>query len=76
MYHPDLHTAPGYNPVEIPDDPGLIHQMEETGWGVVEPPEQTDPALAAVQPGATYVVKNPEAEAEKPARVRKSTKSD
>lgn len=50
--------------------------MVDTGWGIVEDPEQTDPSKAAVQPDATYVVKNPEPEAEKPARVRKSTKTD
>lgn len=75
MYHPDLDTLPGYNPVEIADDEGLIRTMVDAGWGVVEPPEQTDPALAAVQPGATYVVKNPEPEPEKPVR-RTTKKSD
>ena len=75
MYHPDLATMPDYNPVEVADDPGLIAQMEATGWGIVEPPEQTNPALAAVQPGATYVVKNPEVEKPK-ATTRKTAKSD
>lgn len=72
MYHPDLKTAPGYNPVEIADDEGLIRQMTDTGWGIVDPPEQDDPSKAAVQPGATYVVKNPEAD--KP-RARGKTKT-
>jgi hypothetical protein len=72
MYHPDLHTAPGYNPIEVPDDDGLVATMTESGWGVVEPPEQTDPAKAAVQPDATYVVKNPD-ETGKTRRVAKKT---
>lgn len=67
MYHPDLPTGPDYNPVEIPDDDGLVAVMVKAGWGVVEPPEQTDPSKAAVQPGATYVVKNPEPAPSRPA---------
>jgi hypothetical protein len=76
MYHPDLNTAPGYNPVEVPDDPGYIRVQEEAGWGLVEEPEQTDPSKAAVQPDAVYVVKNPEPEPEKPKSTRKTTKPD
>lgn len=74
MYHPDLDTRPGYNPVEVADDEGLLRVMAEAGWGVVEPPEHTDPSKAAVQPDATYVVKNPDPEP--PARRGKATKPD
>ncbi len=62
LYHPDLDEKPGYNPVQVPDDDALVAVMAESGWGVVEAPAQTDPALAAVQPGARYQVVNPEPE--------------
>lgn len=62
IYHSDLETKPGYNPVEVPDDDGLLRVLADSGWGVVEPSEQTDPALAAVQPGAVYRAVDPEPE--------------
>ena len=70
LYHPDLDTKPGYNPISVPDDDALVAVMAESGWGVVETPEQTDPALAAVQPAAVYQAVNPE-----PAKKRGSKTS-
>lgn len=70
LRHPDLDRV-----IDVPDDPGTLSALQESGWEPYEAPTSSHPALVDGEPGPDEDTSSSDSESDSHESVKPKTRS-